>query len=59
MYGHTLGSAIGIGYVGNAESVDKAFIEAGDYEIEVAGRLFTAEASLRPMLDPKNERVRA
>lgn len=58
MYGHTLGGAIGLGYVKNADGVDAAFVNEGRYEIEVAGRKLAAEASLRPMYDPKNEKVR-
>jgi 4-methylaminobutanoate oxidase (formaldehyde-forming) len=64
MYGHTLGRAIGLGYVtdGNGETagnVDGDFIAAGAYDIEVAGRRFEAQASLKPLYDPNSERVRA
>ncbi|MBO6949131.1 MAG: FAD-dependent oxidoreductase [Rhodospirillales bacterium] len=58
MYGHTLGGAIGLGYVKNADGVDAAFVNEGRYEIEVAGRKFAADASLKPMYDPRNEKVR-
>jgi len=57
-YGHHLGSAIGMGYVRNADGVTADFVKAGRYEIEVAGERFAAKASLRPMYDPKAERVR-
>ena len=30
----------------------------GDYEIEVAGVRVAADVSLRPMFDPKNEKIR-
>ena len=57
-YGHTLGGAIGMGYVPCAgESAD--VLLASDYQIDVAGARFKAEASLRPMYDPKSDRVRA
>lgn len=58
MYGHTLGAAIGLGYVGNKNGVDAAYVEAGRYEIEVAGHRVAAKASLRPLYDPKNEKVK-
>jgi 4-methylaminobutanoate oxidase (formaldehyde-forming) len=58
MYGHTLGGAVGLGYVVNADGVDAQFINEGKFEIEVAGTRVPATASLRPMYDPKNERVR-
>ena len=58
-YGHTLGRAIGLGYVENAGGVDRAFVEAGTCEIEVAGVRFAARPSLAPLYDPKSSRVRA
>ncbi|WNJ99505.1 FAD-dependent oxidoreductase [Thalassospiraceae bacterium LMO-JJ14] len=58
MYGHTLGAAIGLGYVKNAEGVDAAFVASGEYQIEVAGVKFAAKASLKPLFDPKNEKIR-
>ena len=57
-YGHALGRAIGLGYVRHPEGVDAAFVKAGRYEIEVAGERLPATASLRPLYDPKSERVR-
>jgi 4-methylaminobutanoate oxidase (formaldehyde-forming) len=35
-----------------------AFIHSGTYEIEVAGELYPAKSSLKPMYDPKLLRVR-
>ena len=58
MYGHTLGAAVGLGYVNNEQRVDAEFIKSGRYEIEVAGVRVPASASLRPMYDPKNLRIR-
>ena len=56
-YGHTLGGAVGMGYVPcPGETVDQVL--ASTYQIEVAGTLVTAKASLRPLYDPKSERVR-
>jgi 4-methylaminobutanoate oxidase (formaldehyde-forming) len=61
MYGHTLGGAMGLGYVENPdkdmETAD--FINAGSYEIEIAGELFAATVSLKPLYDPKSDRVKA
>ena len=58
MFGHTLGAAVGLGYVGNADGVDREFIDAGKYEIEVALHRIPATASLRPLYDPASERIR-
>ncbi len=38
MFGHTLGRAIGLGYVENGGEVVAPMGTAGDYEIEIAGR---------------------
>ncbi len=57
-YGHSLDGCIGLGYVhvDKAEKPDK--ILDGNYEIEVAGVRVPADASLRPMFDPNNEKIR-
>ena len=51
-YGHALGGAVGLGYV-PAHALD-----ASDFTIDVAGAIVPAEASLRPLYDPKNRRMR-
>ena len=57
-YGHTLGAGIGMGYVPcKGEKPDQVL--ASKYEIEIAGVKVDAEASLKPMYDPKSERVKA
>lgn len=56
-YGHHLGGAIGMGYVPcSGESADDVL--ASQYEIEIAGERFPADASLKPMYDPKGERTK-
>ena len=57
-YGHHLGSAVGMGYVPCAgESAEQVL--ASSYEIDVAGTRVKAEASLKPIYDPKSARVKA
>lgn len=59
MFGHTLGRAIGLGYVANGgKPITPDFIDAGRYEIEIAGRRFAARASLKPMYDPAGRRIK-
>ena len=57
-YGHHLGAAIGLGYVpcSSAESTDAML--ASTYMIEVAGEQVAAEASFKPLYDPKADRLR-
>ncbi len=56
-YGHTLGGAIGLGYV-PCEGEKAADVLASSYEIDVCGVKVKAEVSLKPMYDPKSERVK-
>ncbi|MGO7690126.1 FAD-dependent oxidoreductase [Rhizobium ruizarguesonis] len=56
-YGHHLGGAIGMGYVPCAGETEEQVL-ASNYEIEIAGERFGAEASIRPMYDPKSERTK-
>ena len=57
-YGHTLGGAVGLGYVRSETPIDAAWIEAGDWTIDVGGERVAARASLRAMYDPHGERMR-
>ncbi|WP_444452708.1 GcvT family protein [Rhodobacter capsulatus] len=58
-YGHALGGAIGLGYVPCRPDETAAELLAAHYTIDVAGRIFEAEASLAPLYDPQSTRVRA
>ena len=57
-YGHHLGGAIGLGYV-PCEGESAEDVLASTYEIEIAGQRIAAQASLKPLYDPKAERTRA
>jgi 4-methylaminobutanoate oxidase (formaldehyde-forming) len=57
-YGHTLGGAMGFGYVECAAGVTADLVNDGSFAIRVAGECYPATASLRSMYDPKNLRVR-
>lgn len=59
-YGHTVGSAIGLGWVDDrAGPVGRAEIEAETgFQIEIAGERHRARASLRALHDPDGLRVR-
>jgi len=58
MFGYSLGAAVGLGYVSHEDGVDEDFIAGGGFEIEVAGECYPATASLRPLYDPENVRIR-
>ena len=56
-YGHSLGAAVGLGYVPMSLLPDFPELPT-PFEIEVAGVRVAAEASIRPMYDPGGKRVR-
>ena len=59
-YGHTLGHAIGMGYVVNdAGLADEAFVNAGRYQVDIAGSLEEAVVQLRAPYDPQALRIKA
>jgi heterotetrameric sarcosine oxidase gamma subunit len=58
-YGFTLGGAMGMGFVHHEVDASIEYINSGAYEIDIAGERYPAGASLRPMYDPQNIRVRS
>jgi glycine cleavage system aminomethyltransferase T len=59
-YGHTLGAAVGMGYLaaGDGRPVDRAWLEAGDYQIDTGQGRFPASVHLRAPYDPSGARLR-
>ena len=51
-YGHALGGAAGLGYL------PAHVLDAGRFAVNVAGAIVPAEASLKPLYDPGNRRMR-
>jgi 4-methylaminobutanoate oxidase (formaldehyde-forming) len=58
-YGHHLGGAVALGYVRETGPGVAGLVASARFEIEVAGRPVPARASLTPLYDPKNLRIRA
>ena len=58
-YGHTLGRAVGLGYVEHPDGVSDAFVDAGRWELEIACERVPAHAQPDPPYDPKSTRIRA
>jgi 4-methylaminobutanoate oxidase (formaldehyde-forming) len=58
MFAHTLGAAVGLGYVDAAPGGGSDDLDADGYEIEVAGVRHPATASLRPLYDPAGGRIK-
>jgi 4-methylaminobutanoate oxidase (formaldehyde-forming) len=58
-YGWTLGASVGLAFVSSSGKVTKDWLDAGSWEVDIAGDRYAAEVSLRPMYDPTSARVRA
>ena len=58
-FGYTIDRSIGYGYVRNPDGVTADWVTDGSYELEVATERVPAEASLRPLYDPANSRVKS
>ncbi|MEV4535780.1 FAD-dependent oxidoreductase [Asanoa sp. NPDC049518] len=58
-YGFTLGGAVGLAMLDRADgkALDQAWLDSGDWTVEVADRPAPARCSLRPLYDPKNARI--
>ena len=56
-YGHSVGGAVALGYARNPEGVSAGWLEAGSYAVEVNGRRFALEASLKAFYNPDRSRV--
>jgi glycine cleavage system aminomethyltransferase T/glycine/D-amino acid oxidase-like deaminating enzyme len=57
-YGHTLGGAVGLMMVEAGEPVDAKYFESGAWEVEIAGKSYPAMASMKPLYDPANEKIK-
>jgi 4-methylaminobutanoate oxidase (formaldehyde-forming) len=57
-YGFTLGGAVGLAMIEAGEPVTQAYLDTGDWEVDVAGVRYAAMASIRPLYDPKMMRPR-
>jgi glycine cleavage system aminomethyltransferase T/glycine/D-amino acid oxidase-like deaminating enzyme len=57
-YGHTLGGAVALGFVGDGRGLTSDLLNESRFEIEVDGIRYPAKPSLAPLFDPKSERVR-
>jgi 4-methylaminobutanoate oxidase (formaldehyde-forming) len=58
MYGHSVGAAVGMGYV-VAPGLTAERIEEATFEIEIAKERFSAQASLKALYDPSASRMKA
>jgi glycine cleavage system aminomethyltransferase T/glycine/D-amino acid oxidase-like deaminating enzyme len=57
-YAWTLGGSVGLAFVTADEKITKDWLDAGTWQVDIAGERHDAEVSLRPMYDPTSARVR-
>ena len=57
-YGFTLGGAVGLAMIEPGEPVSVAYVDAGSWEVDIAGTRYPATVSLRPLYDPTSARVK-
>ncbi len=60
-YGFTLGGAVGLAMIDTGDprvALTQAWIDAGRWEVDVAGKKYPAIASIRPLYDPDSARVK-
>lgn len=58
-YGHTLGAAVGLAMIEAGEPIDATYVTSGTWEVEIAGRRYPAQASIKPLYDPDMKHVKA
>ena len=57
-YGHTLGGAVGLGFVEAREPVTPQYLRDGEWTVDIAGQQYPCTVSLRPLYDPTNSRIK-
>lgn len=57
MYGHTLGACVAMGYIKHEAGITEDLIKSSRFSIEIAGQNYQVSASIKPLYDPKGERI--
>ncbi len=57
-YGHSLGGAVGLTMIEAGEPVDAAYINGGNWEVEINGKRYPAVVSLKPLYDPEMKKIK-
>ena len=59
-YGHTVGAAVGLGYVTreDGQAVDAAWLGVAKFEVDLAGTRLSARLSLKALYDSSGERIK-
>jgi 4-methylaminobutanoate oxidase (formaldehyde-forming) len=57
-YGHSLGGAVGLAMITADQPIDPAYLASGTWEVEIADTRVAAVASLKPLYDAENKKVK-
>ncbi|CAN5895985.1 FAD-dependent oxidoreductase [soil metagenome] len=58
-YGHTLGGAVGLAMIkAPPEGITPAWIDAGAWEVDIANTKYACIASLKPLFDAENKKIK-
>jgi glycine cleavage system aminomethyltransferase T len=57
-YGFSLGGAVGLAMIDADEPIDQAYLDSGEWTVQIGTAVYPAAASLRPLYDPGNKRIR-
>jgi sarcosine dehydrogenase len=59
-YGHTVGAAVGLGYVrrDGGQAIDAAWLGSGKFEVDLAGLRLAARVGLKAPYDPAGARIK-
>ncbi len=58
-YGFSVGGAVGLVMVeGGDEPIDQAWLDRGEWDVEIGAKRYPAVASLRPLYDPENRKIK-
>ncbi len=58
-YGFTLGGAVGLAMIEADEPITADYLNSGKWEVDIAGKLYPAIASLRPLFDAEMKKIKA
>ncbi len=58
-YCYTLGGAAGLFMIEADQIIDEAYINEGQWEIDIAGNMYPAQVSLKPLYDPEMKKIKS
>ncbi len=58
-YGHTLGGAVGLAMIEAGVPVTTEWLNSGAWDVEINGKIYPAQVSLKPLYDPEMKKIKA